>query len=129
MISFKIHVKERTLKAGTIILRKDHNWFKRLLAKLCKKELPYNKFELVDADTIYYYFGKDIESTKVAIPKKAYSVKEIKKLEAMLQSDNLFSFTTSVKDIIVAINTIRPNTFKENLTEVLTSKFYTIEAW
>ena len=127
MIIFKVNLKERVLKAGSIVCRKNHNWFKRILAKLRKKELPYNEFELIEKDLSWLYSGQAKQCEKIAVPKRAYSTKEIKKLEAMLQLDDWCPTATDEKDIIAAVNAIRPNTFKESLTEVLTSKFYTIE--
>lgn len=54
------------------------------------------------------------------VPKKLYSNKETKRLSDILyRNSNL-----DEADIIVIINSIRPNTIRESLTELETSEYY-----
>lgn len=54
------------------------------------------------------------------VPKKPYSNKETKRLSDILyRNSNL-----DEADIIVIINSIRPNTIRESLTELETSEYY-----
>lgn len=54
------------------------------------------------------------------VPKKPYSNKEIKKLSDILYRNR----DLDEDDIIVIINSIRPNTIRESLTELETSEYY-----
>ena len=54
------------------------------------------------------------------VPKKPYSNKEIKKLSDILYRNH----DLDESDIIVIINSIRPNTIRESLTELETSEYY-----
>lgn len=54
------------------------------------------------------------------VPKKPYSNKEIKKLSDILYRNH----DLDESDIVVIINSIRPNTIRESLTELETSEYY-----
>ena len=54
------------------------------------------------------------------VPKKPYSNKEIKKLSDILYRNR----DLDESDIVVIINSIRPNTIRESLTELETSEYY-----
>lgn len=53
-------------------------------------------------------------------PKKEYSKIEQKKINKLLYLER----DLDVKDLAIIVNTIRPNTFKESVEEVTTSKYY-----
>lgn len=132
MISFIIDFGVRKFKPGAIVMKKRHNWFKRIWAKLTKKKLPYNDFELIEDECVWYYpfnlKGYLAKNYKVATPKKNYSFKEVSKLKKLLcGKDDTCKITE--KDVITAVNAVRPNTFEQSLIELETNKFYTIETW
>lgn len=54
-------------------------------------------------------------------PKKEYTEKEIHKLNKYLYYER----DLDDKDIVVLINSVRPGTFKESLSEITNSKYYT----
>lgn len=80
---------------GDIILLKKRNWFYKIL------------------------FGTEWNVIETYELKKPYSKRELRKLE-----DMLYWIGDSEDDIIATINAIRPNTFKESLSEVKTNGYY-----
>ena len=123
-----ITLVKHTFKAGSIQMEKQYTLFKRIWAKLKGKQLPYNKFELFVTDTTMYTLENTYEKFTVVSPKKAYSNKEAKALVALVGSSEPSDVTMTAEDILIAINTIRPNTVN-NLNELIESKFYTVTQW
>lgn len=124
-------------KPGSILLKKNYNWFKRLWAKITKKELPYNYFIIFfeEIDVINRDRSKRLESALVE-PKKQYSKRELRALKVLCDAeDGWKSIYNSfynldglrVADLFCAINVVRPNTFedgKRELNDFLSSKYY-----
>lgn len=102
------------LKPGMLLLEKKYNIFVKLVNKLLKRELPYNRMTLTmgnlipDNNGVFY------------TPKKEYSKVEIAKLEILMNDASL-----SVVDII---NTIRPKTITNvttfKINDITKNKYY-----
>ena len=113
-------IEINNLPAGSLILIKRYNIFKRLYAKLFKKQLKYNEVWLDPVGNNSFEF-KDTALTKhdvtTFVPKKKYSKEEIMKLFEVLLSGML-----SAKDdveAILLINLVRPKTFEGSTLEEL----------
>lgn len=125
----KISIDYITIKAGSILLWKEYNFFKRLWSKLTKKSLPYNRMALFVEGCDY--IGDPEKDCVLLELKKNYNKKEINKL-AILVDDNYFEyFGTNVADLCTTLNLIRPNTFKNNCTTIQElleeNKYYTVK--
>lgn len=83
---------------GIITVRSRRNWLWRLFHK---------KYDWWKLEAEY-------------IPKNDYSESELKKLRKFL----CYNRTLDDKDIVVVINAIRPNTFKDSIEEIKTGKYY-----
>ena len=102
------------LKPGMLLLEKKYNMFVKLVNKLLKRELPYNRMTLTMGNLIYDNNGV------FYTPKKEYSKVEIAKLEILMNDASL-----SVVDII---NTIRPKTITNvttfKINDITKNKYY-----
>lgn len=132
-MDIKTELKEKTFKTGSIFMEKRYNWFKRLWYKLRGKKLPYNEFELLTDSCVVIALGSADELPfTVVSPKKNYTAKECKMLNALIKPKEYYPLgaAPTQEDIIATINAIRPNTIQSNdLNELLESKFYNIEKW
>lgn len=102
------------LKPGMLLLEKKYNMFVKLVNKLLKRELPYNRMTLTMGNLIHDNNGV------FYTPKKEYSKVEIAKLEILMNDASL-----SVVDII---NTIRPKTITNvttfKINDITKNKYY-----
>ena len=102
------------LKPGTLLLEKRYNIIKRLVYKLLKKELQYNRMTITSGNIMCTNSGVFYE------PKKEYSKVEISKLNILLDDASL-----SVVDII---NMIRPKTITNTvwfrIDDITKNKYY-----
>lgn len=115
---------EEIIPAGSILMFKRYNIFKRLWYKLRKKHLPYNEFIIWDIPSKASIFAVGVIDTdfKAYSPIKPYSHKEIFKLLDILyirQED-----CETEQDVINIINSIRKNTITNNSLELLDSNPY-----
>lgn len=99
------------IKPGTLILYKSHNIFKELLFSIFKKQTSYNKAELITEECMISQFI-DSDDVLTVEPKRVYSKQEAKELKRIFEDETLDN--TKLKDIIKAVNTIRPNTLPED---------------
>lgn len=60
------------------------------------------------------------EETAIWVPKKTYTDAEEKKLRKLTAYTAYFD----AYDVIVIVNAVRPNTFKESLDEITSGKYY-----
>lgn len=123
-----------SIKQGSILLQRDYNWIVRLWYKIRKKNLKYNKFIIFTADCDLVSIQGERKDAIVAEPKKAYSKKELKRLNTIVDSskeegDWLSSNKATVADLFTAINCVRPDTFEntKDLDAFLDNKYYTIK--
>ena len=102
------------LKPGTLLLEKRYNIIKRLVYRLLKKELQYNRMTITSGNIMCTNSGVFYE------PKKEYSKVEISKLNILLDDASL-----SVVDII---NMIRPKTITNTvwfrIDDITKNKYY-----
>ena len=102
------------VKPGMLLLEKKYNMFVKLVNKLLKRELPYNRMTLTMGNLIHDNNGVFYTS------KKEYSKVEIAKLEILMNDASL-----SVVDII---NTIRPKTITNvatfKINDITKNKYY-----
>ena len=102
------------VKPGMLLLEKKYNMFVKLVNKLLKRELPYNRMTLTMGNLIHDNNGV------FYTPKKEYSKVEIAKLEILMNDASL-----SVVDII---NTIRPKTITNvatfKINDITKNKYY-----
>jgi hypothetical protein len=118
--------KQIMVKPGSIMLYKEYGFFKKLFAKLTKKELPYNKFLVFIMPTVFYSC-EDTESEKLILePKKNYSNNEISQLANLLKK--MEDYDLQLDDILVLVNLVRPNTIDiaDDVSVLINNKFYRI---
>lgn len=106
----KIRFKYINLNAGSILLWKKYNWFKRLMYRLRKKELPYNRIMLIDNNIEYCYLSI-LRDMKIYTPIKKYSTNEVNRLNRFISSEEKKP-VCRWDEIICLVNAIRPKTFK-----------------
>lgn len=106
----KIRFKYINLNAGSILLWKKYNWFKRLMYRLRKKELPYNRIMLID-NNIEYCYSSILRDMKVYTPIKKYSTNEVNRLNRFISGEEKKP-VCRWDEIICLINAVRPKTFK-----------------
>lgn len=123
-----------SIKPGSVLLQRDYNWIVRLWYKIRKKNLKYNKFIIFTDDCDLVSIQGERKDAVVAEPKKAYSKKELKRLNTIVDSskeegDWLSSNKATVADLFTAINCVRPDTFEntKDLDAFLDNKYYTIK--
>ena len=115
---------EEMIPAGSIIMWKDYNIFKKLWYKLRNKRLPYNSFyiwNMTSSITIPNYFLK-FSDFVIYSPIKPYSSKQVFKLldATYVQHENCEDEQTIIK----IVNSIRNNTIKTNSLESLSNNQY-----
>lgn len=127
-------IKYITVAPGAIYITKRYNIFRRLWAKITRKELPYNEFtlflesgEMIADETWPKDMGILIE------PKKQYSKKEMTILRGGLNRDAddyegiIIEENMSTIELFKTLNSIRPDTFADdeaNLAALLDNKYY-----
>lgn len=127
-----MNIEYMTIKPGSILLQKDYSWLTRIWYKLIGKKLKFNAFTIFtnDCDLVNVH-GERSESIVVE-PKKAYSKKELKRLNTIINDskkedgDWLSSNKATILDLFTAINCVRPDTIEDSkeLDALLSNKYY-----
>lgn len=104
-------IKTTIVRPGTILCWKEYNIFTKLWNKLKKKDLPYNKFEIIP--TSIELLTIDRYNFVAYAPIRKYSNQEIHKLQSVYNNCIPNSYWEDVKTII---NIVRPNTFSDSST-------------
>lgn len=109
------------IKAGSIILDKQYNWFKRVWAKLTNKELPYNLYMIAHCDMTVI-----VDKWLILEPRKCYSKIEKRMLETYI--DKLFVFDNNQRKLAKIVNAIRDCTINGYLplSSLLENKYYKV---
>lgn len=114
---------EEIVPAGSIMMRKDYNIFKRLWYKLKNKRLPYNSFNIWNT-TCSLIIPNVLKLSDFVIysPIKPYSSKQIFKLldATYVQHEDCEDEQTIIK----IVNDIRKNTINTNSLESLSNNQY-----
>ena len=111
-------IKTTIVRPGTILCWKEYNIFTKLWNKLKKRDLPYNKFEIIP--TSIELLTIDKYNFVAYAPIRKYSKQEIHKLQSVYNNCIPNSYWDDVKTII---NIIRPNTF-DNSSTLEECKYY-----
>lgn len=111
-------IKTTIVRPGTILCWKEYNIFTKLWNKLKKRDLPYNKFEIIP--TSIELLTIDRYNFVAYAPIRKYSKQEIHKLQSVYNNCIPNSYWEDVKTII---NIIRPNTF-DNSSTLEECKYY-----
>lgn len=104
-------IKTTIVRPGTILCWKEYNIFTKLWNKLKKRDLPYNKFEIIP--TSIELLTIDRYNFVAYAPIRKYSKQEIHKLQSVYNNCIPNSYWEDVKTII---NIVRPNTFSGSST-------------
>lgn len=104
-------IKTTIVRPGTILCWKEYNIFTKLWNKLKKRDLPYNKFEIIP--TSIELLTIDKYNFVAYAPIRKYSKQEIHKLQSVYNNCIPNSYWEDVKTII---NIVRPNTFSDSST-------------
>ena len=104
-------IKTTIVRPGTILCWKEYNTFTKLWNKLKKRDLPYNKFEIIP--TSIELLTIDKYNFVAYAPIRKYSKQEIHKLQSVY--DNCVN-DRNWEDIKAIINIVRPNTFNDYST-------------
>lgn len=104
-------IKTTIVRPGTILCWKEYNIFTKLWNKLKKRDLPYNKFEIIP--TSIELLTIDKYNFVAYAPIRKYSKREIHKLQSVY--DNYVN-DRNWEDIKAIINIVRPNTFNDSST-------------
>lgn len=104
-------IKTTIVRPGTILCWKEYNIFTKLWNKLKKRDLPYNKFEIIP--TSIELLTIDRYNFVAYAPIRKYSKQEIHKLQSVYNNCIPNSYWEDVKTII---NIVRPNTFNDSST-------------
>lgn len=104
-------IKTTIVRPGTILCWKEYNIFTKLWNKLKKRDLPYNKFEIIP--TSIELLTIDRYNFVAYAPIRKYSKQEIHKLQSVYNNRIPNSYWEDVKTII---NIVRPNTFSDSST-------------
>lgn len=104
-------IKTTIVRPGTILCWKEYNIFTKLWNKLKKRDLPYNKFEIIP--TSIELLTIDKYNFVAYAPIRKYSKQEIHKLQSVYNNCIPNSYWEDVKTII---NIVRPNTFNDSST-------------
>lgn len=104
-------IKTTIVRPGTILRWKEYNIFTKLWNKLKKRDLPYNKFEIIP--TSIELLTIDKYNFVAYAPIRKYSKQEIHKLQSVY--DNCVN-DRNWEDIKAIINIVRPNTFNDSST-------------
>lgn len=111
-------IKTTIVRPGTILCWKEYNIFTKLWNKLKKRDLPYNKFEIIP--TSIELLTIDRYNFVAYAPIRKYSKQEIHKLQSVYNNCIPNSYWEDVKTII---NIVRPNTF-DNSSTLEECKYY-----
>lgn len=106
-----MRIKTTIVRPGTILCWKEYNIFTKLWNKLKKRDLPYNKFEIIP--TSIELLTIDKYNFVAYAPIRKYSKQEIHKLQSVY--DNCVN-DRNWEDIKAIINIVRPNTFNDSST-------------
>lgn len=106
-----MEIKTTIVRPGTILCWKEYNIFTKLWNKLKKRDLPYNKFEIIP--TSIELLTIDKYNFVAYAPIRKYSKQEIHKLQSVYNNCIPNSYWEDVKTII---NIVRPNTFSDSST-------------
>lgn len=104
-------IKTTIVRPGTILCWKEYNIFTKLWNKLKKRDLSYNKFEIIP--TSIELLTIDRYNFVAYAPIRKYSKQEIHKLQSVYNNCIPNSYWEDVKTII---NIVRPNTFSDSST-------------
>ena len=104
-------IKTTIVRPGTILCWKEYNIFTKLWNKLKKRDLPYNKFEIIP--TSIELLTIDKYNFVAYAPIRKYSKQEIHKLQSVYY--NCVN-DRNWEDIKAIINIVRPNTFNDSST-------------
>lgn len=104
-------IKTTIVRPGTILCWKEYNIFTKLWNKLKKRDLPYNKFEIIP--TSIELLTIDKYNFVAYAPIRKYSKQEIHKLQSVY--DNCVN-DRNWEDIKAIFNIVRPNTFNDSST-------------
>lgn len=104
-------IKTTIVRPGTILCWKEYNIFTKLWNKLKKRDLPYNKFDIIP--TSIELLTIDKYNFVAYAPIRKYSKQEIHKLQSVY--DNCVN-DRNWEDIKAIINIVRPNTFNDYST-------------
>lgn len=104
-------IKTTIVRPGTILCWKEYNIFTKLWNKLKKRDLLYNKFEIIP--TSIELLTIDKYNFVAYAPIRKYSKQEIHKLQSVY--DNCVN-DRNWEDIKAIINIVRPNTFNDYST-------------
>lgn len=104
-------IKTTIVRPGTILCWKEYNIFTKLWNKLKKRDLPYNKFEIIP--TSIELLTIDKYNFVAYAPIRKYSKQEIHELQSVYNNCIPNSYWEDVKTII---NIVRPNTFSDSST-------------
>lgn len=104
-------IKTTIVRPGTILCWKEYNIFTKLWNKLKKRDLPYNKFEIIP--TSIELLTIDKYNFVAYAPIRKYSKQEIHKLQSVY---NNCVNDRNWEDIKAIINIVRPNTFNDSST-------------
>lgn len=102
-------IKTTIVRPGTILCWKEYNIFTKLWNKLKKRDLPYNKFEIIP--TSIELLTIDKYNFVAYAPIRKYSKQEIYKLQSVYDIND-----RNWEDIKAIINIVRPNTFNDSST-------------
>lgn len=105
-------IKYLSLNAGTILVWKDYNFFKKLWYKIINKNLEYNRILLLRENTEYCYI-QTLNDIKIYTPIKEYNNRETNKLKLLTST-----VSSDWKEIMYIINIIRPKTFNNIPSEI-----------
>lgn len=111
-------IKTTIVRPGTILCWKEYNIFTRLWNKLKKRDLPYNKFEIIP--TSIELLTIDRYNFVAYTPIRKYNKQEIYKLQSIY--GNCIE-DRNWDDVKIIINIIRPNTF-DNSSTLEECKYY-----
>lgn len=100
-------IKTTKYKAGSILLWREYNTIKKFWYWLRRKRLPYNRFTLMHESGDYLKLAESKVDEYILEPKKIYSKDETKRLDALSRG------VETLRDLVITINTIRPNTVDE----------------
>ena len=102
-------IKTTIVRPGTILCWKEYNIFTKLWNKLKKRDLPYNKFEIIP--TSIELLTIDRYNFVAYAPIRKYSKQEIHKLQSVYDIND-----RNWEDFKAIINIVRPNTFNDSST-------------
>lgn len=105
-------IKTAIVRPGTILCWKEYNIFTKLWNKLKKRDLPYNKFEIIP--TSIELLTIDRYNFVAYTPIRKYNKQEIHKLQTLYDNCMIEHDWDEIKTII---NIVRPNTFNNSPIE------------